>query len=154
MDIRCSNGNCSFAVRSAGVAIKDGKVLVQREKNGDEYAFPGGTLKFGETTEECLIREWKEEAGADIEVQRLLWVEESFWEYKGKANQSIAFYYLINLRGADIAGGAACFPHRDNDNVLLEWMVLEKISSIILYPDFANKELFSIGESVKHFIRR
>lgn len=37
-------------LRVAGILIKDNKIVVQRDKSGDEYAIPGGHIKIGETT--------------------------------------------------------------------------------------------------------
>ena len=82
-------------LRTVGVLVKNNRVLVQRDKNGSEYALPGGHIKIGETLEAGLVREYKEETGVDIEVKRLLWSEECFWEWNGKLAHNIAFYYLI-----------------------------------------------------------
>ncbi len=46
-------------LRAAGVLIRDNKILVQRDKNGNAYALPGGHIKIGETLEQGLIREYK-----------------------------------------------------------------------------------------------
>lgn len=45
-------------VRTVGVLVRDGKVLVQRDRDGNEYALPGGHIKIGETLEAGLIREY------------------------------------------------------------------------------------------------
>ena len=37
-------------LRTVGVLIRDGKLLVQRDRDGSEYALPGGHVKIGETT--------------------------------------------------------------------------------------------------------
>ena len=68
-------------LRTVAVLIKDDKILVQRERNGSEYALPGGHIKIGETLENGLIREIMEEMGVQIECRRLLWSEECFWEW-------------------------------------------------------------------------
>lgn len=61
---------CSF--RTVGVLLRDNKILVQWDKDGTEYALPGDHVKIGETSEESLIREYKEETGADIVCNRLI----------------------------------------------------------------------------------
>ncbi len=50
---------CNF--RTVGVLIKNNKILVQRDKDGSEYALPGGHVKIGESSIDSLIREYKEE---------------------------------------------------------------------------------------------
>lgn len=66
-------------LRTTAVLVKDSKILVQRDRNGNEYALPGGHIKIGETLEDGLIRETKEEIGVDIKCNRLLWSEECFF---------------------------------------------------------------------------
>ena len=46
-------------LRVTGVLVRDGKFLVQREKDGQEYALPGGHVKVGEAMTDALIREFK-----------------------------------------------------------------------------------------------
>lgn len=53
-------------LRTVGVLIKDGKILLQRDRGGNEYALPGGQVKIGETLEDGLIREFKEETNVVI----------------------------------------------------------------------------------------
>lgn len=109
---------CSF--RTVGVLIRNNKILVQRDKRGNEYALPGGHVKIGETSMESLIREYKEETGADINCQRLIWTEECFWYWNNKPANTIAFYYLINLcDGSDIPDNGEFVSQKDNCNVVL-----------------------------------
>lgn len=57
---------------TAGIIEKDGKILIARRKTGKcigaKWEFPGGKLEEGETLEECLKRELKEELNFDVEV--------------------------------------------------------------------------------------
>lgn len=60
---------------SAGIIQKDGKILcMQRSEGKHEYVsfkweFPGGKIESGETPEEALIRELKEELDMDVQIQ-------------------------------------------------------------------------------------
>lgn len=116
-------------LRTVGVLVRDGKLLVQRDRDGSEYALPGGHVKIGETTADGLVREYKEETGADIKVGKLLWTEECFWEWNGTQAHNIAFYYLIELAdGSDIPDTGEFVSHKDNGNVVLGWMPIEKLA--------------------------
>lgn len=155
MDWLFETDNTICDLRVAGILIKDNKLLAQRDKKGNEYAIPGGHVKIGETTEEALIREYKEEAGADIKCGRLLWTEECFWEWNGKRAHSICFYYLIDLiEGAIIPGKDKFLPLKDNSNVIFGWMPLKDIETLTIYPEFLKKELHRLEECPKHFISR
>jgi 8-oxo-dGTP pyrophosphatase MutT (NUDIX family) len=141
---------CGF--RTAGVLVRENKILVQREKNGKEYALPGGGVKIGETSENALIREYKEETGADIVCERLIWVEELFWKYGGKNVHGINFYYLITLKNnSDIPDGYA-EPHKDNGNVIIEWVTIAEMKNLTVYPTFIKEKIENISEHIEHFI--
>ncbi len=142
-------------VRTVGVLVKENKLLVQRDRDGTEYALPGGHIKIGETLEDGLIREYKEETGADICVKRLLWSEECFWEWKGKQSHSIAFYFLIETDGrCDLPELGEFVPHKDNCGVVLGWMDREEIPNATVYPAFLKDEIQNLDGPVKHFVSK
>ena len=57
---------------TAAVIEKDGKILIAKRRTGDRHGgrweFPGGKIDTGETPEECLKRELKEELGVEAEI--------------------------------------------------------------------------------------
>ena len=65
-------------VRATAILVEDGKILLlqQRvtESSARAWSLPGGGLDFGETLEECLIREMWEETGLTCGIERLLYV--------------------------------------------------------------------------------
>ena len=55
-------------VRVKGLIINSkGKILLAH--NNNTYQFPGGHLDDGESRDECIVREIKEETGIDVEVK-------------------------------------------------------------------------------------
>lgn len=61
---------------TAAVIEKDGKILIAKRRIGDRHGgrweFPGGKIDSGETPEECLKRELKEELGIEAEIGELI----------------------------------------------------------------------------------
>lgn len=60
--------------------LNNGKILATQRGYGDfkgKWEFPGGKVEKGETREEALVREIKEEMNADINVDRYITTVES-----------------------------------------------------------------------------
>lgn len=60
------NGKMLFREAVRGIIIRDNKILMIYSKRDGDYKFPGGGVDEGETFEETLIREVKEESGASV----------------------------------------------------------------------------------------
>jgi len=62
-------------VRVTGILIESEKVLLVKQKVANrDWSLPGGRVENGETLEEAMIREMKEETGLDVKVKNLLYV--------------------------------------------------------------------------------
>jgi ADP-ribose pyrophosphatase YjhB (NUDIX family) len=122
--------------------------------DGTEYALPGGHVKIGQTSEESLIREYKEETGADIVFNRLIWTEETFWSWNGKEAHSIAFYYLISLTNDSDIPDDYFESHKDNCNVVLKWVTFHEMKELTIYPAFLKDKIENISEHIEHFVCR
>src|SRR3954468_12443710 len=61
-------------VPSVNVAVADdqGRLLVIRRSDNDNWALPGGAMDCGESISEAAVRETKEETGVDCEISRLV----------------------------------------------------------------------------------
>ena len=157
MDILFKTDDWVFSYRVAGICVQNGKVLLQKPTNDNAHAFPGGHVEFGETNEETLIREFKEEIGANIQVGELKWVAEAFfpWGGSGKPCHQICLYYLVEILNPEIpkTGMFMATEHIEGRNFELEyhWVPIENVGNLEVYPTETPALLRQLHEGVQHF---
>ncbi len=66
-------------VAASALIVEDGRALLVEfdDESGVHFKFPGGGVEPGETLEEAVRREVREEACLDVRVDRLLLIVES-----------------------------------------------------------------------------
>ncbi|MGA6157398.1 NUDIX hydrolase [Stenotrophomonas sp. NPDC087984] len=60
--------NSLVPAASAVVVDGAGRILLQRRRDNDMWALPGGVMRIGESLPDCAIRETREETGVDVEI--------------------------------------------------------------------------------------
>ncbi|MDH3654680.1 MAG: 8-oxo-dGTP diphosphatase MutT [Myxococcales bacterium] len=89
-------------VVAAAVVIREGRVLLTRRAEGQHLAgmweFPGGKLEEGESPEEALVRECREECGIDVDVGAILDVTHHRFPQKNV----LLLFYRCRLRGGEV----------------------------------------------------
>jgi len=156
-DLLLKTNSGLFSYRIAGVLIRDSKILISRALGDTAYAFPGGHVSFGETSEESLIREFTEEMGADISIDRLLWVQENFWKWGTDDCHQLCLYYLISLcdeTQIPLDGAFSYQPQLDSEKYKLEfsWIELNQLKDVEFYPTFAKEKVLTLSNYIEHFI--
>ncbi|WP_312894832.1 NUDIX hydrolase [Paenibacillus eucommiae] len=107
------------------------KILMVLNKKGDssQWSIPGGTVEAGETLEQAVKRETKEESGYDIEITGLYSVREALFSEKG--HHALLFTFLAN-----IVGGEMNISDPDGEVVEVKWLDLETANEFMTYlPD-------------------
>ncbi|MFC7080472.1 NUDIX hydrolase [Halorussus caseinilyticus] len=72
-------------VRDDTDAADESRIVLVRNRWGDGWVLPGGTVELGETLREAVVREVREETGLDATVERPLEVVEQTFESDGSA---------------------------------------------------------------------
>jgi len=89
-----------FEVRVRAVIERDGKFLVckHRDKTKEYYFLPGGHVEFGETGEDAIIRELKEELVISVkEVSLIGGMEDIFTKENGEKHHDINLFFNVSF---------------------------------------------------------
>jgi len=87
-------------IRVYALCIKDNKILALHEEYAGDFLtkLPGGGLEFGESTIDCLKREFQEELNLDIQVTEHFYTQDDFLVSRFRDNeQLITIYYLAEI---------------------------------------------------------
>lgn len=155
MDLTLKTKEGYFNYRVAAVIINDNKILAQRNTNTNEYYLPGGRVAFGETSEDAILREIKEELKIDITDYRPLWLNECFFDECGKNFHEIGMYYYVDI-------SATSFNHFESEFELEEgkrintyaWLDINNFDNVCLYPKFIKDEINNITDTFKLIISK
>ncbi len=94
---------------TAAIIEKDEKYLITQRASNDKlplkWEFPGGKVELGETPEECLIRELKEELNLDIVVGKK--IATSIYSYGSGTINLVAYAAQI------VSGSMKLLVHHD-----------------------------------------
>jgi len=151
-DIAFASDHLNYRV--AGICVLDGHVLLHREEKDDFWAVPGGRPHLHEASSDALVREMLEEIATRIEVERLLWVVENFFEYSAARWHEIALYYQMSLpEDSPFRDVGTDFTGQEEDVTLLfRWCRIDEIERIRLYPMFLRTALGALPDSLVHII--
>ena len=107
----------------AAAIFRENKVLcMQRSKHTKEYKslkweFPGGKVEFGESREEALVREIREELSVDIEVSEfLMTVEHTYPD----------FHLSMHVFKCVLDHGEITL----NEHVALNWLSIDELDQL------------------------
>lgn len=121
---------------TGGAIIEDqyGRILMQRRSDYGDWGLPGGAMEAGESIEETMIREVKEETGLDVRRYHLdsVYTGERM-EYTYPDGNEVVFVMFLFRVEAELDGKLAAdgktLQHRDeqNESLQLVFRCLEEI---------------------------
>lgn len=93
----------SIIVRVNGILIEDNKILLveQDVSSNRHWAHPGGRPECGETLDQALVREMKEETGLDVSIGRLLYVTDRIKD----DNHVVIIGFRVTKEGGELGTG-------------------------------------------------
>lgn len=88
---------------AAAIFNTQGEILLQRRKDVSQWCIISGHVEFGETVEQAILREVKEETNAEGRIVRFIGIYSSplsqTYHYKDRSVQYITSYFEVGLQG-------------------------------------------------------
>ena len=152
-DITVPCGDGIVNVRVGAILLKDGKFLMAGNRRCDYLYSVGGRIQFGETAQEAVIREVREETGWTLEIDRLGFIHENFFwgdmePNRGRLFYEISFYFYMKVP-PEFEPVSGSFTG-DGEEEFLCWVGPEEERRI--YPGFFRTELRHPEPGVRHFV--
>ncbi len=130
------------AIRNSAKALilRDGSLLTtmaETRSDGTYYVLPGGGQEAGETLAEAVVRECREELGAEVGVERLLYIRERVEEQPHR----VEFTFLCTLLSEP---DAALATEPDTSQAGIAWLPIAALTEVAFYPEGVRERLAAI----------
>lgn len=149
MDISYQAGEGKFNYRVCALMLHQGKILAMRDERSPYYYLPGGRVQLGETAEQALLRELREELAIAPAIERPLWLNQAFFteDVDGLSYHELCLYFLVDIAGTDLLqrGGTFALDEGRHRHVFT-WLPVEQLRDEYFYPLFLKEEIFHLPE--------
>jgi len=102
-EIRALVGHKPIILNASGGLLLDDqqRVLLNLRTDTHNWSLPGGYLEYGETFEQACVREYKEDSGLEVAIDRPLGIfDQGYTTYpNGDVTQTISRLYLVHMVG-------------------------------------------------------
>lgn len=145
-----------FKYRVGAIIVEDGYVLLAKNDSADYYYSVGGGVHLGETAEDAVHREVREETGVQYEVERLAVVHENFFSHdtgllRGLDCHELALFYLMKPRGKR---DCDAFNMTEVGKEYMTWLPIDRLSDYEVFPTFLSAYLAEMPKEIRHIITR
>jgi len=126
-----------FLYRVAGVAIRDGRLLIHRFEDESFFCLPGGRVEMGEPAEEALYREMEEELGCQVTISRLLWIVDNHFVHRGRVFHELGLYFEVTLPDdvSQSSGEPWTGVELNGIKMHFQWQPIEHLCELDFKPD-------------------
>lgn len=106
---------------------------------------------MGEDSQTSILREMKEELGYEVQVDQLLWFNENFFVFDNKNFPEIGLYYLVSIK-SEFTFSKGPFHGEEGDRLIYQWVPIDELKCIELYPEFLKASLLELPSSTQHIV--
>lgn len=152
MDISLRNEEGWFNLRSAAIIVHEGRLLTLRDEGIDHDYLPGGRIHLRETAEAALERELREELDVALPPNRLVFIAESFFTFRGIPCHEVCFYHLMEASPELLARGERFTRVEDGEIHHFHWVPFAELADLTLFPLFLRERIFSLPDAPEHIV--
>jgi ADP-ribose pyrophosphatase YjhB (NUDIX family) len=139
-----------YRVSAKGLLQKDNKVLFIKygELGQPYYALPGGGQDIGESLQETIVREMKEETGLDVIAGELILESSDVpgWE-QGMHSVEVIFKCTLRNESQEAVVGEMA----DTGTLGVEWLAITDFHNHLIYPTASLKEIIETDRPIYLF---
>jgi ADP-ribose pyrophosphatase YjhB (NUDIX family) len=138
-------------VPSVNVAVTDseGRLLVIRRSDNENWALPGGAMDCGETIGQAAVRETKEETGIDCEITGLVGVYTNprhviLYTSDGEVRQECSVVFAARAVGGQ--------PTPSSESSEVRWVSPDDLAQFAMHPSMRQRVAYYLDRSDRPYI--
>ena len=144
--------NVKLNVRTTGIFLNNGKILVHRCGENDHYALPGGRVQAREDSITALKREVSEELDLEIENTSFIGAVENFFTVQEANFHEYMWMFRGDFKDKSVYSKEQIIGHEKDKEMIFEWIDLDKLEELDFKPVEVIPYLKNLDGKVHHVI--